>query len=30
MESGGVIVTVGLDGHLLLYPLPEFEEIERN
>lgn len=27
--SGQVIVTVGLDKCLLLYPLPEFEEIER-
>jgi len=27
--SGQVIVTVGLDKCLLLYPLPEFKEIER-
>ncbi|MGI9213027.1 MAG: division/cell wall cluster transcriptional repressor MraZ [Methylococcaceae bacterium] len=27
--SGQVVLTVGLDKCLLLYPLPEFEEIER-
>ena len=27
--GGQVVVTVGLDKCLLLYPLPEFEEIER-
>jgi MraZ protein len=27
--DGQIVVTVGLDKCLLLYPLPEFEEIER-